>query len=112
MFIKTNISASIHSSVDKHEKVKDLLKAIDDQFVTFDKAPASTLIMQFSSLKLQGIRGVRDHIMRMRDIVAQLKALEVTMSDSFLVHYILCTLYLQYAHFKIYYNTHKDKMVN
>ena len=109
MFIKTNISASIRSSVDQHEKVKDLLKAIDDQFITSDKALASTLIMQFSSLKLQGIRGVRDHIMRMRDIVVQLKVLEVTMSDSFLVHYILCTLPLQYAPFKISYNTYKDK---
>ena len=55
------------------------------------------------------IRGVHDHIMHMRDIVAQLKALEVTMSDSFLVHYILCTLPVQYAPFKISYNTHKDK---
>ena len=45
MFIKTNISASIRSSVDQHEKVKDLLKAIDDQFITSDKALASTLIM-------------------------------------------------------------------
>ena len=31
------------------------------------------------------------------------------MSDSFLVHYILCTLPLQYASFKISYNTNKDK---
>jgi len=30
------------------------------------------------------------------------------MFDSFLVHYILCTLPHQYALFKIYYNTHKD----
>ena len=45
MFIKTNISASICSSVDQHEKVKDLLKAINDQFITSDKALASTLIM-------------------------------------------------------------------
>ena len=75
MFIKTNISASFCSSIDQHEKVKDLLKAIDDQFITSNKALASTLIMQFSSLKLQGIRGVRDHIMRMRDIVVQLKSL-------------------------------------
>jgi len=45
MFIKTNISASIRSSVDQHEKVKDLLKAIDDQFITSDKAFANTLIM-------------------------------------------------------------------
>lgn len=34
MFIKAKISASIHGSVDQHTKVKDLLKAIDEQFFT------------------------------------------------------------------------------
>ncbi|CAH9128198.1 unnamed protein product [Cuscuta epithymum] len=109
MFIKTKITAGIRGSVDQHTKVKDLLKAIDEQFATSDKALASTLIMQFATMKLTGIRGVREHIMRMRDITAQLKALEVTMSDAFLVHYILYTLPQQYAPFKISYNTHKEK---
>ena len=109
MFIKTNISTSIRSSIDQHEKVKDLLKVIDDQFVTSDKALVNTLIMLFSSLTLHGIRDVHDHIMCMKDIVAQLKVLDVTMSDSFLVHYILCTLPVKYAHLKISYNKHKDK---
>ena len=109
MFIKTNISASIRGSVDQHDKVRDILKAIDEQFTTFEKSLASTLIMQFSSIKLTGTRGVREHIMRLRDIVAQLKTLEVTMSESFLVHFILCTLPQQYTPFKISYNTHKDK---
>ena len=45
----------------------------------------------------------------MRDITAQLKKLEVNMSESFLVHYILNTLPPQYSPFKISYNTHKDK---
>ena len=49
------------------------------------------------------------HIMKMRDIVAQLKRLEVEISDSFLVHNILNTLSQEYAPFKISYNTHKDK---
>ena len=65
--------------------------------------------MQFSFTKLTEIRRVRNHIMRMGDIVAQLKSLEVTMSDTFLVHYILNTLPQQYSPFKIFYNTHKDK---
>ena len=46
--------------------------------------------------------------MQMRDIMAQLKTLEVEMSDSFLVHFILNTLPQQYGPFKISYNTHKD----
>jgi transposase InsO family protein len=109
IFIKTRISAGIRGSVDQHEKVRDLLKAIDEQFVTSDKALASTLIMKFSSLRLTSVRGVHEHIMQIRDIVAQLKKLEVEMSESFLVHYMLNTLPHQYGHFKISYNTHKDK---
>ena len=104
MFIKTRISASIHGSVDQHERVWDLLKAIHDQFVTSDKALASTLIMKFSSLRLTSVKGVREHIMQMRDTVAQLKKLEVEISDSFLVHYIMNTLPHQYGPFKISYN--------
>ncbi|RVW83870.1 hypothetical protein CK203_042047 [Vitis vinifera] len=109
MFIKTKISDGIRGSVDQHDNVKALLKAIDEQFVTSDKALASTLIMKFSSLRLTNVSGVREHIMQMRDIAAQLKILEVEMSDSFLVHFILNTLPQQYGPFKISYNTHKDK---
>ena len=73
------------------------------------KSLASTLIIQFLSLKLTGIRGVRDHIKHMMDISAQLKSLEVSMFESLFVRYILCTLPPQYSPFKISYNTHKDK---
>ena len=109
MFIKTKIYAAIRGSIDKHDNIKELLKAIDEQFETSDKALASTLIMKFSSLRLTTVKGVREHIMQMRDIAAQLKQLEVDMSNSFLMHYILNTLPQPYGLFKISYNTHKDK---
>ena len=108
-FIKTKINAGLRGSIDQYNNVRALLKAIDEQFETSDKALASTLIMKFSSLRLTSVRGVREHIMQMRDIVAQLKHLEVEMSETFLVHHILNTLPQQYGPFKISYNTHKDK---
>ena len=58
MFIKTNISASIRGCVDQHDNVQALLKAIDEQFKTSDKALGSTLIMKFSSMKLITVKGV------------------------------------------------------
>ncbi|KAG6483039.1 hypothetical protein ZIOFF_059679 [Zingiber officinale] len=58
MFIKTKISDGIRGSLEHYDNVRDLLKAIDDQFVSSDKALASTLIHQFSSMKLSGIHGV------------------------------------------------------
>ena len=109
MFIKTRICAGIRGSIKQYTNVKDLLKAINEQFVTSDKALANILIMKFSSLRLTNLKGVREHIMNMRDIAAQLKKLEVDMSKSFLVYYILNTLSKQYGPFKISYNTHKDK---
>ena len=45
----------------------------------------------------------------MQDILTQLKKLEVDMFQSFLVHFILNTLPLEYGLFKISYNTHKEK---
>ena len=65
--------------------------------------------MKFSSLKLTNVRGVREHIMQMRDIAAQLKTFKVEMSEFFHVPYILNTLLQQYGPFKIFYNTYKDK---
>ena len=73
------------------------------------KALESTLIMKFSSMKVINVRGVRERIMQMMDTVIQLKLLEVDMSETFLVHYILNTLPHQYGPFKISYNMHKDK---
>ncbi|RDX81373.1 hypothetical protein CR513_37952, partial [Mucuna pruriens] len=107
--IRTKISIGIQGSIDQHDKVRDLMHDINEQFTKSYKSLASTLIMQFLSMKLTRIRGVSDHIMHIRDIVAQLNGLEVTMSESFMVYYILCTLPHQYAPFKISYDTHKDK---
>lgn len=53
--------------------------------------------MKFSSLRPTSVKGVHEHIMHMRDNVAQLKKLEVDISESFLVYYILNTLLLQYG---------------
>ncbi|VFQ74456.1 unnamed protein product [Cuscuta campestris] len=109
VYIKTKIPSGIRGSIEKYDNVRELLKALDKHFETSDKALASTLIMKFSSAKLTGLRGVGDHINKMRDIAAQLKTLEVDMSETFLVHFILHTLPHQYGPFKISYNTHKDK---
>ena len=109
MFIKTKITTCIRGSVEQYDKVQDFLKFIGKQFVTSNKALASTLIMKFSSIRIISVRGVREHIMQIRDIAAQLKKLEIDMSESFLVHFILNTLPHQYRPFKISYNTHKDK---
>ncbi|KAL5764877.1 hypothetical protein ACOSQ2_017471 [Xanthoceras sorbifolium] len=70
MFIKTKISDGIRDSMDQLDNVRDLLKGIDEQFFTLEKALASILIMKLSSQMLTSIKGVREHIMQIRDITA------------------------------------------
>ncbi|KAF7130380.1 hypothetical protein RHSIM_Rhsim10G0199300 [Rhododendron simsii] len=109
MLIKTHISSSIRNSIPSCDKVKDYMKAIEEQFVSSDKALANTLMNRLSGMKHNSSRSVREHIMGMRDIVARLKSLEIEISDSFLVHFILNSLPAEFGPFKISYNTHKEK---
>lgn len=97
--IKTNFSLEIRDFVDQYNNVKDLPKVIEEQSIIFHKSLNKTTIMDFSSLKLIEIKKLCDHIMYIRDITAQLKASEVTISDSFLVRYTLCTLPYKYTPF-------------
>ena len=60
---------------------------------------------RFSSKTFDYSKIVREHIMEMRDMVAQLKSLEVEISESFLVHFILNSLPSEFGPFKISYNT-------
>ena len=92
MFIKSSIGKSIHGSISECAKVKEYLKAIEQQFETSDKALANTLMTKMCSMKFSGTKGLCEHIMEMRDIAIQLKSLEIEMSESFLVHFILNSL--------------------
>ncbi|OIT37893.1 hypothetical protein A4A49_66036, partial [Nicotiana attenuata] len=109
MLIKAHISQSIRGYIPNSDKVKAYIKAIDEQFVSSDKALASTLMKRLSSMSFDKCRTVSEHIMKMRDIAAKLKSLEADMSEPFLVHFILNSLHAEYGPFKISYNTHKDK---
>ncbi|XP_072077984.1 uncharacterized protein [Arachis hypogaea] len=109
MFIKYCISTSIRGSIPNCRNVKDYMKSIDKQFELSSKVLVSTLMEQLISMKLTSVRSMREHIMRLRDIAAQLKVLEVDIFNSFLVHLILDFLSIQYRPFKISYNTHKEK---
>jgi hypothetical protein len=52
---------------------------------------------------------VRENIMTMTNMAAQLKSMDMSISDGFLVHFIMNSLPSDYGPFKINYNTQKDK---
>ncbi|KAF7152345.1 hypothetical protein RHSIM_Rhsim01G0110600 [Rhododendron simsii] len=109
MLIKSHIHKGIRGSIPDCDKAKDFMKAIEEQFVSSDKALASTLMKKLSGMRHNSSKSVWGHIMEMRDIAAQLRTLKIEISESFLVHFILNSLQSEYTPFKISYNTHKEK---
>jgi hypothetical protein len=65
--------------------------------------------MKILIFKYNRISGVREHIMTMNDMAAQLKGKDITISERFLVHFIMTSLSVQFGPFKINYNTQKEK---
>ncbi|XP_028075147.1 uncharacterized protein LOC114277453 [Camellia sinensis] len=110
MLIKSHISQSIRGSIPPSNKVKNYMRAIEKQFVSSDKALASTLMNKLPGMKHNNSRSVREHIVEMRDIAARLKSLEIEISESFLANFILNSLPVEYGAFQISYNTER-KMV-
>jgi hypothetical protein len=109
MFMKSHVTKGIRGSIPECKKATEFMRAVEEQFVSSDKAFASTLMKKLSSKTFDKSRSMQEHIMEMRDMAAQLKSLEVDISESFLVHFILNSLPTEYTPFKISYNTYKDK---
>jgi hypothetical protein len=114
MLIKAYIDKIIRGLNPKCNKVKDYMTAIEEQFVSSDKALANTFMDKLSMIKHHKSRNVYGHIMDMRDVVAQLKSLKVDIFESFLIYLILNTFFLQsmdYSRFLITYIKRNDMLM-
>ncbi|KAK1411311.1 hypothetical protein QVD17_37858 [Tagetes erecta] len=109
MLIKNSISISIRGAIPESNNAKTYLNFMEEQFKGTYKAYASTLILKLVTMKYDGIGGVREHIMKMHNMANKLKGLEMSISEGFLVHFIMTSLPHQFDAFKINYNTQKDK---
>ncbi|RVW73044.1 Retrovirus-related Pol polyprotein from transposon TNT 1-94 [Vitis vinifera] len=64
---------------------------------------------ELTTMKYDGHKGIQQHILNMTEKAAKLKALGMSMDESFLVQFVLNSLPSQFAPFKIYYNTNSDQ---
>jgi hypothetical protein len=67
------------------------MNKVESQFTGSSKAYASTLIKRLTTEKYSR-GGVRDHILRMSNVAARLKPLDLAMKDGFLIYLIFNSL--------------------
>jgi hypothetical protein len=84
MVIKERISEGIRGAILDCETVVEYLEKVESQFTDSSKAYASSLIKRLVSEKYIG-GGVRDHILKMSNVAARLKPLDLAIKDGFLI---------------------------
>ncbi|RVX17796.1 hypothetical protein CK203_004186 [Vitis vinifera] len=109
MFMRMSIANNIKSTLPERDTAKEFFKTVEERFHSADKSLAGTLMVELTTMKFDGTRGMHEHILEMSNLVVKLKALGMNVDESFLVQFILNSLPLQYGPFQIHYNTIKDK---
>ncbi|KAL6340144.1 hypothetical protein AAG906_040580 [Vitis piasezkii] len=98
MFMRMTIANNIKTSLPQTEFASEFLKSVEERFKRADKSLVGTLMAELTTMKYDGQKGIQQHILNMTEKVAKLKALGMSMDESFL-----------FAPFKIHYNTNSDQ---
>ncbi|KAL4202345.1 hypothetical protein AMTRI_Chr02g220540 [Amborella trichopoda] len=96
----TGYLARIETLNGSKKMLKSFMCKVQDQFVGLTKALTDTLMTKLLTIRYDGHRSIRDHIMQLIDITNQ----------GFLVQFTLHSLPAQYDQFKLVYNTQKEKL--
>jgi hypothetical protein len=108
MVIKERISEGIRGTIPECETTIEYLEKVESQFTSSSKAYTSSLFKTVISEKYTS-GGVRNHILKMSNIAAKLKPLDLAIKDDFLIYLIFNSLPKEFKTFKVNYNSMNDK---
>jgi hypothetical protein len=113
MIIKGPVSAGIRGAIAEKNQdgveltAMEFMASIGENFKGSSRIYASTLIMKMCTSRYDGQCGIREHIMSMCDMAVfflrgcdmavKLKALDMSISEGFLVHFIMTSLPTHYT---------------
>jgi hypothetical protein len=83
---------------------------VESEFTGSSKSNASTLINRLILEKYSG-GGVRDHILRLTNVVARLKLFDLAIKDDFSIYLIFNSLLEEFETFELNYNSMNEKWI-
>ncbi|CAL2276832.1 unnamed protein product [Prunus armeniaca] len=106
--MKRSIFPSVEGSITTSENAKDFLKSIGEFFQESKKAEIGTLMGQLIDVKYNGEDCVMTHILNMLEIGNKLKALNVNVDETMMVHFAINSLPNVFRHLKSTYVAQKE----
>ncbi|KAJ1394629.1 hypothetical protein SESBI_34005 [Sesbania bispinosa] len=92
MVMKYTMEKSIRHSILENDEAKDVLISIGEKLRTFDKDQKAQYLSLLENIKYDGVRGVRNHIMKPVHFYNKLKSLKTELGESFLIRKVLDSL--------------------
>ncbi|GJV19704.1 hypothetical protein Tco_1368724 [Tanacetum coccineum] len=83
MAIANNIKSTLPGI--ENQNAKDFLKFVEEKFRSADTALARTLMAELTTMKLNGLKSMQQHVLDMTNTATRLKTLGMNVDDSFLV---------------------------
>ena len=99
---------AVKGSIPDKDTATELFACIATRFAENKKGETTVLLNQLTNIKYQGNSGVREHILRLIEIVAKLKDLDVPIDDQLLVVHVLNSLSTDFSQLKTTYNAQKE----
>ncbi|XP_068645231.1 uncharacterized protein [Aristolochia californica] len=109
MIMKRSISEAFRGSMTESKSAKKFLEEIEQYFAKNEKSKASSLLAKIVLMKYKGKGNIREYLIEMSHLVSKLKSFKMELSEDLLVHLVLISLPAHFGHFKVSYNTQKDK---
>jgi hypothetical protein len=110
MVIKERISESIRGAIPDCTTDVEYLDKVECHFTGYSKAYVSTLIKRLILEKYSG-GGVKDYILKMTNVTAGLKPLDLAIKDDFLIYLIFNSLPNEFETFEVNYNSMNEKWI-
>jgi hypothetical protein len=103
MIIKGPVSVGLRGAIAEKNQdgveltAMEFMASVEENFKGSSRTYVSTLIMKMCTSRYDGQGGIREHIMSMCDMAVKLKALDISISEGFLVHFIMTSLPAHYT---------------
>ena len=107
--IRATMTETIAGTIPEMEYAYDLLEFVHEKFKVTDKSEAGNLSRTLHTLKYNGVGGVRDHLMKIENIVNRLKALNVVLPEEYVVNTALDSLPQSFNQLKSSYHAKREK---
>ncbi|XP_062014082.1 uncharacterized protein LOC133730521 [Rosa rugosa] len=106
--MRTTMSDTVRGSIDEPALAVDYMDAIAEKFKESNKAEATRLNKEMNELRYTGSGGVRQHILKLTELNAGLRDLDMGVKDDQLVHNALDSLPPSFNTLRTSYNAQKE----